>query len=52
MINGFTLHETATAPAASAEIVGGVKKADFVANLHRVLAGSPAALAAQLESRP
>jgi hypothetical protein len=52
MIQGFTLHETTTAPAASAEIVSGVEEADFVPNLHRVLAESPAALAAQLESRP
>src|ERR1700722_12689092 len=47
MINGFTLHETTTAPAASAEILNGVQKAwGFVPNLHRVLAESPAALEA------
>jgi hypothetical protein len=47
MINGFTLHDTTTAPAASAEILNGVQKAwGFVPNLHRVLAESPAALEA------
>jgi uncharacterized peroxidase-related enzyme len=47
MTNGFKLHETATAPAASAEILEGVQKAwSFVPNLHRVLAESPAALEA------
>lgn len=47
MINGFSLHETTTAPAASAEILSGVQKAwGFVPNLHRVLAESPAALEA------
>jgi len=47
MINGFTLHDTSTAPAGSAEILNGVKKAwGFVPNLHRVLAESPAALEA------
>ncbi|MBZ9668513.1 carboxymuconolactone decarboxylase family protein [Mesorhizobium sp. ES1-3] len=47
MINGFKLHETATAPAASAEILNCVQKAwGFVPNLHRVLAESPAALEA------
>src|SRR5258707_10090646 len=47
MINGFTLHETTTAPAASAEILSGVQKAwGFVPSLHRVLAESPAALEA------
>ena len=47
MINGFTLHETTTAPAALAEILNGVQKAwGFVPNLHRVLAESPAALEA------
>jgi hypothetical protein len=47
MINGFTLHETTTAPAASAEILSGAQKAwGFVPNLHRVLAESPAALEA------
>ncbi len=47
MINGFTLHETTTAPAASADILNGVQKAwGFVPNLHRVLAESPAALEA------
>jgi uncharacterized peroxidase-related enzyme len=46
-INSFKLHETATAPAASAEILKGVEKAwGFVPNLHRVLAESPAALEA------
>jgi phosphoglycerate dehydrogenase-like enzyme len=47
MINGFTLHDTSTAPPASAEILDGVKKAwGFVPHLHRVLAESPAALEA------
>jgi uncharacterized peroxidase-related enzyme len=47
MINGFTLHDTTTAPAASADILSGVEKAwGFVPNLHRVLAESPAALEA------
>jgi uncharacterized peroxidase-related enzyme len=47
MINSFTLHETNTAPAASAKILNGVQKAwGFVPNLHRVLAESPAALEA------
>jgi uncharacterized peroxidase-related enzyme len=47
MINGFTLHEASTAPAASAEMLNGVQQAwGFVPNLHRVLAESPAALEA------
>ena len=47
MINGFTLHDTATAPAGSAEILNGVQQAwGFVPNLHRILAESPAALEA------
>jgi uncharacterized peroxidase-related enzyme len=47
MINGFTLHDTKTAPAASAEILNSVQKSwGFVPNLHRVLAQSPAALEA------
>jgi uncharacterized peroxidase-related enzyme len=47
MINGFTLYDTNTAPAASAEMLNGVQKAwGFVPNLHRVLAQSPAALEA------
>jgi len=47
MINGFMLHEMATAPAASVEILTAVQKAwGFVPNLHRVLAESPAALEA------
>src|ERR1700758_2102230 len=47
MINGFTLHDRNSAPAASAEILNGVQKAwGFVPNLHRVLAQSPAALEA------
>ncbi|WP_051386786.1 carboxymuconolactone decarboxylase family protein [Bradyrhizobium sp. ARR65] len=47
MINGFSLHDTSNAPAASAEILNGVEKAwGFVPNLHRVLAESPAALEA------
>jgi uncharacterized peroxidase-related enzyme len=47
MINGFTLHDTNTAPAPSADILNGVQKAwGFVPNLHRVLAQSPAALKA------
>ena len=45
MINGFTLHDTTTAPATSAAILDGVQKGwGFVPNLHRVLAESPAAL--------
>ena len=45
MINGFMLHEMASAPAASVEILNAVQKAwGFVPNLHRVLAESPAAL--------
>jgi uncharacterized peroxidase-related enzyme len=47
MINGFTLHDTNTAPASSADILKSVQKAwGFVPNLHRVLAQSPAALEA------
>ena len=47
MINGFTLHETTTAPAASAEILNSIQKGwGFVPNLHRILAESPAALEA------
>jgi hypothetical protein len=47
MINGFTLHETATAPAPSVEILDGIQKGwGFVPNLHRILAESPAALEA------
>src|ERR1700740_70069 len=47
MINGFTLHDTSTAPAASAETLNGVKQTwGFVPNLHRVLAESPTALEA------
>ena len=47
MINGFTLHDTTTAPAASAEMLNGVQKGwGFVPNLHRVLAESPAVLEA------
>jgi uncharacterized peroxidase-related enzyme len=47
MINGFTLHDTTTAPAASAEILNSVNRAwGSVPNLHRVLAESPAALEA------
>jgi uncharacterized peroxidase-related enzyme len=47
MINGFSLHDTSTAPAASAKILNEVQKAwGFVPNLHRVLAESPATLEA------
>jgi uncharacterized peroxidase-related enzyme len=47
VINGFTLHDTASAPAASIEILDGVQNAwGLVPNLHRVLAESPAALEA------
>ena len=47
MINGFTLHDAASAPAASTEILDGVQKSwGFIPNLHRVLAESPAALEA------
>lgn len=46
-INAFKVHDTTTAPAASAELLNGVQKAwGFVPNLHRVLAESPAALEA------
>jgi uncharacterized peroxidase-related enzyme len=46
-INHFKLHDTTTAPAASAEILNSVEKTwGFVPNLHRVLAESPAALEA------
>lgn len=46
MINGSTLHDTNTAPAASADILNEVQKAwGFVPNLHRS-AESPAALEA------
>ena len=45
--NGFVLHDTTTAPAASAPILQSVQQAwGFVPNLHRVLAESPAALEA------
>lgn len=47
MINDFVLHETATAPAASVDMLNGVQKTwGFVPNVHRVLAESPAALEA------
>ena len=47
MINGFTLHDAATAPTASSKVLEGVQKAwGFVPNLHRVLAESPAAIEA------
>src|SRR6202007_3291458 len=47
MINGFTLHETTSAPAASAEILNSIQKGwGFVPNLHLILAESPAALEA------
>jgi uncharacterized peroxidase-related enzyme len=47
MINGFTVHESGTAPAASAEILNDMQQAwGFVPNVHRVLAESPAALEA------
>jgi uncharacterized peroxidase-related enzyme len=46
-INGFQLHDTTTAPAASADILNSVRTSwGFVPNLHRVLAESPAALEA------
>lgn len=45
--SSFTLHDAATAPAGSAEILHAVQKAwGFVPNLHRALADSPAALEA------
>jgi hypothetical protein len=45
--NGFVLHDSATAPAASAAILDSIQKGwGFVPNLHRVLAESPAALEA------
>jgi uncharacterized peroxidase-related enzyme len=45
--NSFTLHDAATAPAGSAEILNGVQNVwGFVPNLHRALAESPAALEA------
>ena len=47
MINGFVLHDSTSAPPASAEMLNGVQKSwGFVPNLHRVLAESPAALEA------
>jgi uncharacterized peroxidase-related enzyme len=47
MINGFTLHDTTTAPTASTAILHSVQKSwRLVPNLHRVLAESPAALEA------
>jgi hypothetical protein len=47
MISGFTLHDTATAPEGSAEILKSVQKAwSFAPNRNRVLAESPAALEA------
>jgi uncharacterized peroxidase-related enzyme len=47
MINGFTIHDTTTAPVASSEILDGIQKFwGLVPNLHRVLAESPAALEA------
>lgn len=46
-INAFKLHDAATAPAASAEILNSVQRTwGFVPNLHRILAESPAALEA------
>jgi uncharacterized peroxidase-related enzyme len=46
-INAFKVHDIATAPAGSADILKDVQKAwGFVPNLHRVLAESPAALEA------
>jgi hypothetical protein len=39
MTNGFTLHDKASAPAASTEILNSVRKSwRLVPNLHRVLA--------------
>jgi uncharacterized peroxidase-related enzyme len=47
MINGFTLHDTTTAPVASTGILDGLQKVwGVVPNLHRILAESPAALEA------
>jgi len=47
MINGFTLYDTTSAPAASTAILDSVQKSwGLVPNLHRILAGSPAALEA------
>ncbi len=47
MKNGFAILDAATAPADSAPLLDGVQMAwGFVPNLHRVLAGSPAALEA------
>jgi uncharacterized peroxidase-related enzyme len=47
MINGFKLHEPATAPAGSAKILDCIQNGwGFVPNLHRMLAESPAALEA------
>ena len=47
MINGFTLHDTATALADSVDILKNVRQTwGFVPNLHRILAESPAALEA------
>ena len=45
--NTFTLHDTNTAPGASADILSNVQNNwGFVPNLHRILAASPAALEA------
>jgi len=47
MINGFTLHDTTSAPTASTGILDVVRESwGLVPNLHRVLAESPAALEA------
>jgi uncharacterized peroxidase-related enzyme len=47
MINGFTLHDSTSAPVASREILNRVQQTwGFVPNLHRGLAESPAALEA------
>lgn len=47
MINGFRLHNIQTAPIASADLLTSLERGrEFVPNLHRVLAESPAALEA------
>jgi AhpD family alkylhydroperoxidase len=47
MINGFTLHDTTSAPTASTEILDSVQKSwRLIPNLHRVLAESRVALEA------
>lgn len=45
IINGFFVHDTATAPTVSVKVLEDVQSAwGFVPNLHRVLTENPAAL--------